>query len=466
MKSENEALKNAEQISTATESGNNTKERYTVIKRCLHTKARVSTLKLNKGTVNLPCFMPVATYGALKSANANHEQIILCNTFHLRDLPFKEKNNSKEVKKGWKGCVSKFMNYNKPILTDSGGFQMITLRNAVSEDCVTFELDDREGGKKDTNFFKHFIGENSNISECEGPSDEQKSSENNQKRRKLEEMVDNPENIRCQSNNKEIVELTPERSIQIQHQLNSDIIMQLDDVVPPDSLRIEDACHRSVRWLDRCIIEHKRLGNENFLFPIIQGGCSPELREYSVTNIMQRVNEHNLLGVAIGGLCGGEQKDAFFSTILENTNAIKRESKEGKIVPVYTMGIGYAVDILLSIALGLDMSDCVYPTRTARFGKKLIDKSFECDCSTCKYSDEYLKMLKGTTNHSMLITQHNLYFMRKFTERIRAAIIEDRFKEFVEQFFLKNYDNDKERWKFQWLRKVWGLLEIEYSFGF
>lgn len=393
-----------------------------IIKHCKDTRARVSILKLNKGIINLPCFMPVATYGALKCINPDEEEIILGNTFHLRDL---------------NKCISSFMGFNKPMLTDSGGFQMITLNNNVNEDGVIFKMDKSYNKeKKDINFFKHFISlpnEKENI---------------NNKKIKL-----------C--NDSYEIYLTPEKSIQIQHKLNSDIMMQLDDVVPPTHERVKEACYRSIRWLDRCILEKELLNNKNFLFPIIQGGCSNELREYSTISIIERIKKHNLKGIAIGGLCGGEEKENFFITINETIKNINEKYGNDNL-PKYIMGIGYPTDILLSIALGSDMSDCVYPTRTARFGNKFIDKTWECDCYTCGFNEEFIKMLKGTTNYSMLITKHNLYFIRNFTKRIREAILEDRFVDFINNYFKKNFNNEKEKYKMKWLNKVWDLLGIKY----
>ncbi|KAF7696536.1 Queuine tRNA-ribosyltransferase catalytic subunit 1 [Cucumispora dikerogammari] len=400
-------------------------KRLKIIKRCKDTRARVSVFTLNKGVVNLPCFMPVATYGALKATDPKDEQIILGNTFHLREL---------------NRCISSFMQYNKPMLTDSGGFQMITLKNYVSEDGVLFELSkDYKKDKKDSIFFQHFLDPKPIIDEsvCDVDYEDMKLNSSDDK-----------------------IYLTPERSIEIQNVLNADIIMQLDDVVPPDSHRVEEACYRSIRWLDRCIVKKNLLKNKNLLFPIIQGGCSNELREISTTSIVDRIKQHNLKGVAIGGLCGGEKKDLFFTTIYETIKNIN-EKFGSDTLPKYVMGIGYPTDILLSIALGSDMSDCVYPTRTARFGNKFIDKSWNCDCNTCDYNEDYLKMLKGTTNYVILITHHNLYFLRKFTERIRNAILEDRFVNFVNNYFETNFNNEKEKYKMQWVKKVWELLGVK-----
>jgi len=260
---------------------------------------------------------------------------------------------------------------------------------------------------------------------------------------------------------------TPEESMDIQMVLGADIIMQLDEVVNPnDKLEsIEIATKRSIRWLDRCIKQvyynentAKRIKtNEEILsiklsskstqilFPIVTGGLSEELRQFSINEILKR----NPVGLAIGGLSGGEEKSEFARTVSYCCKNLPEN------IPRYIMGVGYPEDIVVCVALGTDMSDCVYPTRTARFGRFFSDngdfiisnrvkhdftKNNECDCFTCKnYSFAYLNLLKGTSNFCMLATEHNLHYMRNLTKRIREAIKNNSYPEFIKEFMTKRY---------------------------
>ncbi|KRX85096.1 Queuine tRNA-ribosyltransferase [Trichinella sp. T6] len=198
---------------------------------------------------------------------------------------------------------------------------------------------------------------------------------------------------------KEEMLLSPERSIEIQNSLGADIIMQLDDVVPSLTVgpRVEEAMYRSIRWLDRCIAANRR-PNEQNLFPIVQGGLDPTLRIKSAQEICQR----DCPGYAVGGLSGGEDKNQFWRMVSISGDNLP------DCKPRYLMGVGFAVDLLVCVALGMDMFDCVFPTRTARFGRALIPggslnlkkakystdfKSIQegCDCYTCKtFTRSYL----------------------------------------------------------------------------
>ena len=364
---------------------------YEILYKCKRTNARVSTFELSNGKLELPIYMPVGTYGAMKAVTTDNikENMILANTYHLREL-------GKNIKK--------FMKYNGNMLTDSGGFQIGSLPDVVVEE---------EGVK----FFDKMF--------------------------------------------------TPEESMDIQMVLGADIIMQLDEVVNPnDKLEsIEIATKRSIRWLDRCIKQvyynentAKRIKtNEEILsiklsskstqilFPIVTGGLSEELRQFSINEILKR----NPVGLAIGGLSGGEEKSEFARTVSYCCKNLPEN------IPRYIMGVGYPEDIVVCVALGTDMSDCVYPTRTARFGRFFSDngdfiisnrvkhdftKNDECDCFTCKnYSFAYLNLLKGTSNFCMLATEHNLHYMRNLTKRIREAIKNNSYPEFIKEFMTKRY---------------------------
>jgi len=245
--------------------------------------------------------------------------------------------------------------------------------------------------------------------------------------------------------------LSPEESMRIQHSIGADIIMQLDDVVSSLTTgpRVEEAMWRSVRWLDRCIEVHRSSGNSHKqnLFAIIQGGLDTELRDKCLDAMIQRKND--IPGYAVGGLSGGEEKDIFWRIISQCTSKLP----EGR--PRYSMGIGFAEDLLVCVALGIDMADCVFPTRTARFGVALTlngpinlrlsrhSKSFTpidetCPCPTCSSG-----MSRAQLNHLVAhetvgahaVTQHNVVFQARLMGGARDAIIEDRFPAYLRNFF-------------------------------
>ena len=411
---------------------------FKIIKKCKTTNARVSEFTLKNNTLHLPIFMPVATYGAMRGVKADSmkEEIILSNTYHLRNLG----RNIKD-----------FMGWKNSMLTDSGGFQIQSLPNVqVTDEGVLF----------DNKMF------------------------------------------------------TPEDSMDIQMSLGADIMMQLDDVVNPKEERClhEKAIERSIEWLDRAIIHINEVrGNKDLaeegksernsdkseqdgdkseencdkqcdddkpskkvktipriipsngqvLFPIIQGGLLDDLRQKSIDEILLR----KPIGLAIGGLSGGEDKNEFCSTVLYCCNMLPSG------MPRYLMGVGYPEDIVVCCALGTDMSDCVYPTRTARFGRGFRDigdvmidgKSIcdlspideTCECSTClKFSKSYLHSIKGTPNFCMLMSVHNMHYMRNLTLRIRKSIMEDRFPEFITEYINSRFKENIPEWIYNALLKV------------
>lgn len=391
-----------------------TKPMFEVHRTCGKSMARLSTLTVST-SVSLPTFMPVATYGAMKAVHLGDldNELILANTYHCRHL-----GNLKELS-GWK----------RALLTDSGGFQIGSLRGAtVVEKGVIFP----ESGEEEEVF-------------------------------------------------------TPEQSICIQNRLGADIIMQLDDVVQPSSPRVEEAMWRSLRWLKRCMHVHK---TSQLLFPIVQGGLDLDLRTRSLVQIL----ETNPAGIAIGGLCGGESKKDFCRVVYHCTRAInatlaeKHGAGSTASIPIYVMGVGYPEDVVVCVALGCDMMDCVYPTRTARFGTMLTDAGDinvnkrseiakkgvrrqtqnspctcaaaacaeaggdtedvstgselfnECECSTCaRYSLQYLHSIRGTTNFCMLLTAHNLHYMSMLGRRMREALKSGSFPEFVSKYMKKRF---------------------------
>ncbi|XP_013880526.1 queuine tRNA-ribosyltransferase catalytic subunit 1 isoform X2 [Austrofundulus limnaeus] len=362
-----------------------------IIAECPVTKARACDLILPHSTVSTPVFMPVGTQGTVKGITADQLgslgcEICLGNTYHLGMRP------GPDLIERANGLHS-FMNWKRSILTDSGGFQMVSLveLSEVTEEGVKFQ----------------------------SPYD-----------------------------GKEIL-LSPEKSISIQNSLGSDIMMQLDDVVSSTvkGPRVEEAMHRSIRWLDRCIAANKNPEKQN-LFAIIQGGLDAELRKACLNEMTQR----DVPGFAIGGLSGGEEKDDFWKMVTLSTNHLPREK------PRYLMGVGYSVDLVVCVALGCDMFDCVFPTRTARLGSALVPwgslqmkhkqyaKDFQpidpdCQCPTCKrHSRAYLHALfKSDTAAMHHITIHNIVYQLSLMRSVRQSIMEGRFPEFIRTFMKRMF---------------------------
>ncbi|KAF2864431.1 tRNA-guanine transglycosylase, partial [Piedraia hortae CBS 480.64] len=262
--------------------------------------------------------------------------------------------------------------------------------------------------------------------------------------------------------------LTPEHSISLQHSIGSDIIMQLDDVIAttsPDHTRLEEAMRRSVRWLDRCIAAHTTPQTQN-LFCIIQGGLDPALREECCREMIAR----NTPGIAIGGLSGGEEKSAYCNVVATCTAVLPRDK------PRYVMGVGYPEDLLVSIALGADMFDCVWPTRTARFGNAVTDEGvfnlkgvrFSCDfdvidskcgCEACKegkgVSRAFIHHVAAKeTVGAHLLSVHNVHYLLGLMGRVREAIASGTFPEFLRRWFDVRFKGEPPGWAVDALRAV------------
>ena len=250
--------------------------------------------------------------------------------------------------------------------------------------------------------------------------------------------------------------LTPEHSISLQNSIGSDIMMQLDDVIQttsPDAERMREAMYRSVRWLDRCIAAHQKPDTQN-LFCIIQGGLDLDMRRECCREMIKR----DTPGIAVGGLSGGEAKDDFCRVVDTCTDMLP------DLKPRYVMGVGYPEDIVVAVALGADMFDCVWPTRTARFGNAITrngvlnlkharySDAFEpvekdCKCIVCRSKEAGgLGVTKAFIHHvaaketvgAHLLTIHNVHWMLHLMKRGRSAILEDRYADFAKQFF-KDY---------------------------
>lgn len=364
---------------------------FSIAAECSVSKARACTMVLPHAVVETPVFMPVGTQGTLKGLTSEQLdelgcRIILGNTYHLGNRP-----GPSLLEKV--GGLHTFMKWKHALLTDSGGFQMVSLLklSEMTEEGVVFQ----------------------------SPHDG--------------------------SN----MLLTPEKSIEIQNAIGADIIMQLDDVVHSSVTgpRLEEASYRTVRWLDRCIAAHKR-PNEQNLFPIVQGGLDANLRVQCAKELTKR----DVPGFAIGGLSGGEEKGEFWRMVTLSTDHLPRPK------PRYLMGVGLAVDLVVCVALGCDMFDCVFPTRTARFGVALVPtgklqlrhqryaEDFEpiddtCSCSTCaQYTRAYLHTI--VTHESVacsLLTIHNVAYQLRLMRDMRDSIVADRFPDFVQGFFARMF---------------------------
>ncbi|KII92450.1 hypothetical protein PLICRDRAFT_103412 [Plicaturopsis crispa FD-325 SS-3] len=386
---------------------------FEVLATCHTTRARVSRMKLAHGVTMLPTFMPVATQAAIKGLTAQQMEalgvtLILNNTYHLSLRPGVD-----ILAKA--GGAHKFQGWPQNLLTDSGGFQFVSL----SKMCKITE----EGAL----FSSPFTGEPTM--------------------------------------------LTPEESISIQHAIGADIIMQLDDVVPSLTVgpRVPEAMHRSVRWLDRCIAYHDKSGKKETqnLFAIVQGGLDHDLRDQCLTEMIKRRDQ--VAGYAIGGLSGGEEKDVFWKITKQCAERLPADR------PRYIMGIGFAEDLLVCVALGVDMADCVFPTRTARFGvaltfngpmnlrlnkhaKDLNPIDDACPCPACAngISRAYLHHIATVeTSAAHEVTQHNIVFQARLMGGARDAILEGRFPEYLKSFFAGFYgDKGYPEWCVNALRSV------------
>ena len=364
--------------------------KYELIKESKETKARLGRIVTPHGEIETPVFMPVGTRATVKTMTPEEvkdlgAKIILSNTYHLYLKPGHDL-----VKEA--GGLHRFMNWNGPILTDSGGFQVFSLGELrkIKEEGVEF--------RSHIDGSKHFI--------------------------------------------------SPETSIDIQNALGSDIMMCFDECVPypADYEYAKQSMERTTRWAKRCKEHHKDWSTQA-LFGIVQGGMYRDLREQSAKDLV----EMDFSGYAVGGLSVGEPMD-MMCEVLDYTTPLLPKDK-----PRYLMGVGSPDYLFEAVIRGIDMADCVLPTRIARngtvmtsHGKVVIrngrySRDFspldpECDCYTCRnYSRAYIRHLFNVDEilGLRLTTIHNLYFLIKLMERIREAIKEDRLLEFKDEFYKK-----------------------------
>ena len=368
------------------------KIKYELIKK--DKNARLGKIKTNHGEFDTPMFMPVGTLANVKTLTPEQVKdtnagIILSNTYHLWLRP------GEDVVKN-AGGLHKFMNYDGPILTDSGGFQVFSLAKNKKKDI-------QEEG---VHFKSHIDG-------------------------------------------KPLL-LTPELSIEIQNKLDSDIAMSFDECIPypSDYNYTKKSTERTLRWAKRGLEAHK---NENqSLFGIVQGGEYEDLRKYSAEETVKM----NFDGYSIGGTSVGEGKDTMYKMV---DYAIKYLPEDK---PRYLMGVGDPIDILEGIERGIDMFDCVLPTRLARHGNaftrtgkiNLKNAKYKedftpiedsCDCYTCKnYTKAYVKHLINCEESlgGTLLSIHNIRFLIKLTEEIREAIKNDNFESYKKEF-IEKYKN-------------------------
>jgi queuine tRNA-ribosyltransferase len=364
---------------------------FKVLQKDPASSARLGKITTSHGEVNTPVFMPVATQGTVKAlvpemVKSIGTEMLLVNTYHLYLRP------GHRIIKKFNG-IHKFMNWDAPILTDSGGFQIFSLSalRKITDDGVMFQ--------SHIDGSKHFI--------------------------------------------------TPEASIEIQEALGSDIIMCFDECTPyPASFEeAEKSLELTIHWAKRC--KNIKMDNGQALFGIIQGGIYPELRQRAIEEICIKIGYD---GYALGGLSVGEPKDILMN-IVEASAPLLPEEK-----PRYLMGAGTPEDIVACVDYGIDMFDCVIPTRCARNGllftnhEKVVIKharyredasppDVTCDCYTCRnYSRAYLRHLFMAKEilAMTLNTIHNVRHYMRLMEQIREAIRNGRYTDFKRAFIERN----------------------------
>jgi queuine tRNA-ribosyltransferase len=358
-----------------------------LLKKDSATDARLGKIHTNHGEINTPAFIPVGTQATIKALTPEDlkglgAEIILCNTYHLFLRP-----GHKLIKR--LGGLHRFMHWDYPLLTDSGGFQVysISANQKASEEGIAF--------KSHLDGSRHF--------------------------------------------------LTPELCMEVQEALGADVAMCLDECVPyPSSYEyVHDSLKRTTRWAKRCQVSKKR--EAQTLFGIVQGGMFKDLREQSARELVNL----NFDGYAIGGLSVGESTSLMREMVEHSAALLPREK------PRYLMGVGTPEDIVESVKRGIDMFDCVLPTRNARngmlftsFGKIVIKNARHrredipidphCTCYTCThYSRAYLHHLFSAKEilSSRLNTIHNLFYYLSLIKELRVAILEGRFDHFYQNFY-------------------------------
>lgn len=374
------------------------KIKYSLEKTENHTKARLGTIETNYGTYETPMFMPVGTKATVKSVSKEELKganagIILSNTYHLWLRP------GEDVIANC-GGLHNFMSWDGPILTDSGGFQVFSLAKNKAKDIT------EEG----VHFKSHIDGQK--------------------------------------------LFLTPEKSIEIQNKLDSDIAMSFDEC-PPYPVTydyMKKSVERTLRWAARGKKVHNNPNQA--LFGIVQGGEFTDLREYSCKETVKM----DFDGYSIGGTSVGEEKPVMYKMVEDGIRYLPEDKVR------YLMGVGDPIDIIEGVIRGVDIFDCVLPTRIARHGQAftrtgkinfnnakykedLSPVEEGCDCYTCKnYSKAYIRHLITTDEMlgGRLLSIHNIRFLIKLTEELREAIKNDNILEY-RQNFIKKYEQSKKQ---------------------
>lgn len=371
---------------------------YEPIKTCKQSGARLGRVHTPHGVIETPAFMPVGTQATVKTMSPEElktmdAHIILSNTYHLFIRP------GHDIVKA-AGGLHKFMNWDRPILTDSGGFQVFSLSNMrkITEEGVQFK--------------SHLNGDK--------------------------------------------LFLSPEKAMEIQNALGSDIMMAFDECppFPAEYEYVKKSLERTTRWAERCLQSHSR-PNDQGLFAIIQGGMHEDLRKLSA----EQLTSMDFPGYAIGGLSVGEPKHLMYE-VLDYTTPLMPANK-----PRYLMGVGSPDALIEGSIRGIDMFDCVLPTRIARNGTcmtsegRLVIRNAKhatdfgpldpkCTCYTCtNYSRAYIRhLIKADETFGIrLTTIHNLHFLLQLMREVREAIKEDRLLDFRDDFFAAYGLNDNER---------------------
>jgi queuine tRNA-ribosyltransferase len=363
--------------------------------------ARTGILSLTHGQVKTPCYMPVGTQASVKALSSEDvlacgSEILLANTYHLMLRP-----GADLIEKA--GGLHAFMHWDKPILTDSGGFQVFSLADLrkITEDGVQFQ--------------SHLDGSK--------------------------------------------WEMNPESATALQHKIGADIIMAFDECIPYPSAEdyVDQSVQRTTRWAERCLATHQKSGKETTqaLYGIVQGSNFPHLREKSA----RQLTALGFPGYAIGGVSVGEPKESIYE-VVKYTVPLLPEDK-----PRYLMGVGTPEDLWECVERGMDMFDCVMPTRIARNGTALTRKGRvilknaqytndfssldpECSCECCRnYTKAYLRHLFHAEELLVLrlLSLHNLHFMMEICGMMQKAIQEKRFLEAKKEFMAAYFGSSGEK---------------------
>ena len=358
--------------------------------------ARAATFLTAHGPVTTPLFMPVGTHATVKGTlpetlHALGAQIVLANTYHLSLRP-----GADLIAEA--GGLHAFMNWDGPILTDSGGFQVFSLADTLKLDADGLNYRSIYGGDK--------------------------------------------------------VRWTPESNMHIQEQLGADIAMQLDQCTPYPATRafVQEAVDRSAAWAERCLVAHER--PDQALFGIVQGGMELDLRMESIRRLME-IGAKNVArggrdfdGFGIGGYSVGEEHDVMFQTMGEVARALPQDK------PRYLMGVGNPTTLVRAVHEGVDLFDCVLPTRTARMGtafsstgrmnmrnakfkRDFTPLDHACSCPTCRqYTRAYIRHLVKSNEMlgAVLLSQHNLHYLLDLMRRAREAILADAYEDFYQEW--------------------------------